>query len=298
MSARTTTQVSSVSGATLGACAVGGALLAAGIIALVGRALSAGAKAAFEQSTRALPTATDAAVKSAAALRIEQRTIQQDVQRSLATSNLSDVEAAKVTALASAASAPYLVADTNALHSTLKTLETAGSVVEVQRAEEQLRRVLEAQHHQVFVESLTVACERATLAAGFQTVEVARGIGDTVRVVGSNPAGHALVTEIDINPRHEPTIETEVVGVTDGRCNSILDKFEAALAEAGVRGTPPKRRFTGGVCELSAAKEFLRRKARRNTAQKKAEATEDTPQSEEEARRRGRLNAQNKQRQH
>lgn len=297
MSAKTTTQVSSVSGATLGACAIGGAMLAAGIIALFARALGAEAKAAFEQSTRAMPTTTDAAVKSAAALRAEQRTIQQDARRTLVASNLSDVEAAKVAALASAASAPYLVADTNALQSTLKTLESAGSVVEVQRAEEQLRRVLETQHHQVFVESLTVACERATLAAGFQTIEVTPGVGDIVRVVGSNPAGHALVTEIDTNPRREPTIETEVVGITDGRCNAILDKFEAALAEEGVRGTPPKRHYTGGVCELSAAKEFLRRKARRNAVQQKAKTIEDDSQSEEQTRHRARLNTQNTQRQ-
>lgn len=297
MSARTTTQVSSVSGAALSTAAVGGAILAAGIIAALARTLSAGARKAYENSKRSLPNNPNAEVQSVAALRAERQTIQQDAQHSINAFNLPSVEAAKVKTLLSLSNAPYLVADTNALHSTLKTLETAGSVVEVQRAEEQLRHALEAQHHQVFVESLTVACERATLAAGFQTVEVARGVGDTVRVIGASPAGHALVTEININPRHEPTIETEVVGITDGRCNAILDKFEAALAEAGVRGTPPKRRFTGGVCELSAPKEFLRRKARRNVAQQKVETTDDNSQSEEQTRRRQRLNTQNLRRQ-
>jgi hypothetical protein len=49
------------------------------------------------------------------------------------------------------------------------------------------------------------------------------------------------------------------VGLHDGSCNEILDRFDAALAAEGVRAGAPRRSFTGGVCELAAAREFVRR---------------------------------------
>jgi hypothetical protein len=53
------------------------------------------------------------------------------------------------------------------------------------------------------------------------------------------------------------------MGVTDGSCNEILDAFDRALEEAGVRAAPPKRKYTGGVCELAAARDYVLRKVRR-----------------------------------
>jgi hypothetical protein len=40
----------------------------------------------------------------------------------------------------------------------------------------------------------------------------------------------------------------------------LLNEFDKALEEEGVRSIPPERRHTGGVCQLAATCEFLRRK--------------------------------------
>ena len=81
-----------------------------------------------------------------------------------------------------------------------------------------------------------------------------------MRVIATDPAGRTLVTEIVNSRDGEPGLETEVVGVTDGSCNPILDAFDKALEAEGVHSAPPTRKFTGGVCELAAAREFVRKK--------------------------------------
>ena len=86
------------------------------------------------------------------------------------------------------------------------------------------------------------------------------GVGGMRRVVATDQTGRALVTEI--HPGDEtrtPSVETELVGVTDGSCQDVLDLFDRALEEEGVvADASPKRKWTGGVCELSLAREFVR----------------------------------------
>jgi hypothetical protein len=79
--------------------------------------------------------------------------------------------------------------------------------------------------------------------------------------VATDPAGRSLVTEIGTLPSGEASLTTEVVGVRDGSCGQILDRFDATLERLGVHAGPPQRRSTGGVCELAAARDLLRKKA-------------------------------------
>ena len=52
-----------------------------------------------------------------------------------------------------------------------------------------------------------------------------------------------------------------MVGFTDGRCHATLNRFDAAMEAQGVRTEGlPDRKWTGGVCELSMARDFIRRK--------------------------------------
>lgn len=58
---------------------------------------------------------------------------------------------------------------------------------------------------------------------------------------------------------------TEIVGISDGSCKHIMDIFDRALRNQGVKSSIPKRRFTGGVCEMAAAKEFVQSKVKRES---------------------------------
>jgi hypothetical protein len=80
---------------------------------------------------------------------------------------------------------------------------------------------------------------------------------------------------------------TEVVGISDGSCHAILDGFDRALEAQGVRAGPPRRKYTGGVCQLAAAQEFVRRKVRKSSP---PPAQQVQPGEEQAVRRAQRLN--------
>jgi hypothetical protein len=80
-------------------------------------------------------------------------------------------------------------------------------------------------------------------------------------VIATDPAGRSLVTEIGTLPSGEASLATEVVGVRDNSCGQILDRLDAILERLGVHAGPPQRKSTGGVCELAAARDLLRKKA-------------------------------------
>ncbi len=48
--------------------------------------------------------------------------------------------------------------------------------------------------------------------------------------------------------------------MSDNSCVALMDAFDRALEQQGVRVAPRRRKSTGGIAELAAAREFLRRK--------------------------------------
>jgi hypothetical protein len=109
------------------------------------------------------------------------------------------------------------------------------------------------------LDAIAAACTAACAAVGFPAIEVQRVSNEEIRLVATDPAGHALVSEVTLNADGYPSLATEVVGVRDGSCNGILDRFDIAVAEAGIRSSPPARKFTGGACELAGARDAVRR---------------------------------------
>ena len=192
--------------------------------------------------------------------------------------SLSAVEAIKLEA--SQCLADYVHSDADRLMAPLRALVGAATVGQARSARDALLEAAEAEHHSTFTNRLVTACSRASVATGFETIETHALPDGTVRVVATNEAGLALVTEIHNAPNREPSLATEVLGMYDGTCHEILDQFDAALEAEGVRSAKPHRRFTGGVCELAAAREFVRRKLR------PSEKTQATSSARQRARRR------------
>jgi hypothetical protein len=112
-----------------------------------------------------------------------------------------------------------------------------------------------------------LACQQAAVRVGFDRLETLAGLRGELRLIASDPAGRTLVTEIRTGGNGDVGLETEVVGVSDGSCHEILDAFDRSLEAEGIRSAPSQRKFTGGVCELAAAREFVRRKVKRPTTQ-------------------------------
>jgi hypothetical protein len=169
--------------------------------------------------------------------------------------------AEKAAALLAVSQTPLVVRPA-AVTSQVARLMEAPTVEAVRQAERDLLRTAKAEHSQVVSKALAVSCHQASIEAGFANVETRVGTRGDIRVIATDASGRALVSEIHRgDDTHAPSIETEVVGFTDGRCHATLDRFDASMETQGVRTEgSPERKWTGGVCELSMAREFIRQK--------------------------------------
>lgn len=249
-------RVQKIAGPVLTTVAAAGAVLAAKAIQGLLRSLMPTGKETLRSS--GLKTEASPSLHPVSALReqFEQRRQQAMEQARL---RLPPLEALRIASAASLAATPFYMDNAEALGPRCLALQQASTLAEAQRAERDLLTVLEASHQRLFVETLSLACRNAAAKIGFDRVEVIR-LPDQVRVITADATGRTLVTEIQADPHRDPALCTEVVGVSDGSCQQILDAFDQALEGEGVRSAPPKRKFTGGVCELAAAREFVRRK--------------------------------------
>ncbi|MBN1827754.1 MAG: hypothetical protein JW884_01245 [Deltaproteobacteria bacterium] len=172
---------------------------------------------------------------------------------------LSATEALKVSTLVAVSSSPCLIERSPKVTKTMEALCTAKNLSDAKIAQNALFKELESGHRKVFVKSLSLVCANAAIKAGFPTVRenIANGM---TRIVATDRLGRALVTEIESEDHQEPNIITEVVGISDGSCRKIIDTFDQYLEEHGVKSAPPKRKFTGGVCDTAAALEYIRNK--------------------------------------
>ena len=260
-------RINSVSAALLRKAAAGCAELASNLVTSVLQSLSSAAKEAYRQCLRE-PVRVNNDMRSVSALRAEQRLRQQQLMQAVAQYNLPATEATQVSTLLSLTTTPFVVEGYPVIQQPLEALRLATSPEVALRAQETLMQTIEASHQKVFVHALTAACTNAARKVGFSSIQTQSTSTGTMRVIATDPSGRALVTEISADPKREPSIETEVVGVTDGSCHTLLDAFDQALEEEGVRAAPSKRKFTGGVCEMAAARDFVRKQVKRTaTAQ-------------------------------
>lgn len=261
--------------------------------------LSAAARAAYRsvQQTRAEMEQLDATHRPLSAIRQHHETMR-SVQ---AKENLSAVETTKLELLQQAA-AYHVEPSSDALDAPMRALQQACTSEEARLARDQVVAALETEHHRLFTERLVTACTRASVEAGFPTIETQTRPNGLVRVVATNEAGHALVSEVEAAPDAEPSLAAEVVGVRDGSCNAMLDAFDEALEEEGVRAATPRRTFTGGVCELAAARAFVQRKLRaaapskRSSEKRSSEAAGSETADHDENRRQRRARRRQQQR--
>ncbi len=152
----------------------------------------------------------------------------------------------------------FFVRETSVVTASLTTLQQATSVRDALVARDALMTAVRSEHEAIVSDSLAAACTRAASSIGFTAIDERIASDGTRRLVATNKAGHALVSEIRSCAEDGPSLATEVVGLYDGSCNSVLDAFDSALDNEGVRSLPPRRDFTGGVCQLSAARDVLR----------------------------------------
>lgn len=258
-----------------------GAIVVGACLVGLAKGLSALANVALQASKNKSVTGNSICLKSVTALRAEAATLK------LSKANES-LETLKAQAFKQFAAAPFLVSNRAEMERSILKLDRAVTLAEFKTAHQTVIAKLENGHQQIFTTALLDAGRRAALKIGFKKIETLPGsLSSTARFAATDASGKTIVTEINAPAGSDARIETEVVGVSDGSCNAILDAFDKALEAEGVRSQPAGRKYTGGVCELSAVRDFLRRSVQPKSSGA-AEGKEFAPAND--AKRRRRLN--------
>ncbi len=251
-------RVHSVSSALIAAVLAGGAYLAREFISAAVSSLRSDSRDAFRRHKDSRSRLDRSTIPSGSGLAKTHKNVTADSREAVGR-GISPVEALKVSTLLHIDQSPCWVQDGSAVRNAVHNLVTANNLRDGVRSREALYQTLQSEHRAVFVQSLTAACGNACSQLGFDRIEaVPAAIDNRHRLVASHANGQSLVVEIHTDEQGHTNLATEVVGVHDGTCNELLDAFDDALEAQGVRGDPPDRKFTGGVCELTAAREFVK----------------------------------------
>lgn len=229
-----------------------GAIIAGACLIGLAKGLSAIAKAAFDGAIQPESVTKNPELKSVSQIRAEAKLKNQGI---VSTKNLEKV---KGQILANVASQPFWIPNVAPLGTKVFALSQASTLEGIEIAKKDLLSTLEVGQQQIFTATLMNACRTAAMEIGFKKIEARPSpLPSVFRLSAEDPIGRSFVVEVTAPIDRDVCIETEVVGVNDGSCNSILDAFDQALENQGVRSQPPKRKYTGGVCETAAVRDFL-----------------------------------------
>ena len=198
--------------------------------------------------------------------------------------NLPEAETLKLSALLDIQATGYRVNNTTPVKQYMEMLKVAQTPLVIKQTHQKLKQTLIRGHQKLFTSTLASACARASARVGFTKINQTTGPVGITRIVAEDKTGRALVTEISDKADCNVAMTSEIVGAYDGSCSKIMDCFETALEMEGVRASVPQRKGTGGICELAAAREFIRTRVR------KVVDTGSNPVSDNTNRRTCRLN--------
>lgn len=251
-------RVKSISSAVLEASAISCVEAIGTMVSNLIGTLDAESRAVWTETSQRLPARRLPVILPLSALQVQMPTVRAGIRQEVASHGLSAVDSARLNVLMTLQVTPF-ACEPVALRNPMERLAEARTETEVNKASGHLIEAAEQGHRRLMNQALITACKNASVQSGFTSVDTRQGLDGCTRVIASDASGRALVTEIRTDQKQEPFLETEVVGVTDGSCAQIMDQFDRALEEQGVRTTVPLRKPTGGVCELAAAKELLKK---------------------------------------
>jgi hypothetical protein len=166
----------------------------------------------------------------------------------------------KADVLRTLAAAPFLV-DTTVCRPAVDAVVSARDAAALAAASTNLGRVVRREHRRVTERALTLVCQRAGEEVGFRPLTSAVATDGTLRLLSVDQHGRAMVSEIKHGENGMPSVETEIVGLGDGTCHKLMDRFDEAMAGHGVRSDALKRQDTGGVCRLASSRAISGRAA-------------------------------------
>jgi hypothetical protein len=236
---------------------LGGAVLTIALLRKFTHAMEPRSRRALEEALRSMPPLEASVLKAPSLVEQQARSQLKALRRHLEPLRVSAADRVKLSGLLQVASAPFLVQEPAHIEQHLTALVAAKTVEGATAARRALLEGVRVAHRQTFARAVAQACSNAACQIGFSRIQMRTGRSGELRLLAENDLGQALVAEIHAGAGGDPSLAAEVVGVRDGSCRRIMDAFEKALAEQGVRYGPPRRQPTGGVCQLETAQEFV-----------------------------------------
>lgn len=199
-----------------------------------------------------VPTTT--CVSSPNILRGQFKKTYASISKKMTQKGLSTLDATKASVIATISRMNFKVEDGKNVGKILNELANTQDGNSVKREVKALMNQLKASHTKVFTSTLARACAKASLAVGFKEVEVKEVLGK-LEVIATNMIGQRLISEISMDQKTSAVnVNTETIGITDGSCSLIMNRFNDELKRTGIKIGNEEMKFTGGACQMSYAK--------------------------------------------
>lgn len=132
---------------------------------------------------------------------------------------------------------------------------------------------LKVSHTEVFTQNIAIACAVASKKIGFREVEI-KTVQGKLEVIASNNQGQRILSEINVDSKtNQVNANTETIGITDGSCLSIINRFNEELKKMNIKIGNEKNTFTGGDCQMSYAR-MIDQQEKKSKKQKELERTQ------------------------
>lgn len=161
----------------------------------------------------------------------------------------------KAAALKTISSCDYQVQSPATIQQGITQIMQADAQQSFSRAVESVMNEIQAQHNQVFTHHLSSIVKEASIKSGFAKEVKVKVLNQKLSVIATNEHGQALLSEIQVDKKSQRLdLVTETIGISDGSCNVILQKFGEELEKAGVKYGESSSKWTGGACWLPNSK--------------------------------------------
>lgn len=166
------------------------------------------------------------------------------------------VDKAKVSALSELATRNLFIRDSHTLQQGVSSILQTHTMDELHAQIVVCERAIRHEHQGLLQEACATVYEASMAQIGFAQVERTVTVSGMIRTIGMDVRGRTLVNEISMHDG-EVAAESEVLGVGDNTCSTVLDELGRALERNGLRSGDASRRPTGGICQSQAALDYV-----------------------------------------
>lgn len=199
-------------------------------------------------------TTSKATICSPNTLRASFQTSFSPTLKKLESLGINPLTAKKASLISSLRKMDFKLSQSASIRSSIQTVFKSSEIKSLNNEIKIVMQKLEVAHTEVFVNKLAKVCAIASFNVGFKEVEI-KSVQGKLEVIATNKTGQRIISEINVDAKtNHVNANTETIGITDGSCITIVNKFNEQLKKMNIKIGHEKNSFTGGVCKMTYAK--------------------------------------------